>query len=186
MTKLPLLLSLEYAAQRTGLDIETLREMIEQGKVMAGISPEGALMVAVRDGKVVMLENGLANGQATGNGEAHEPEGDVFELNRRLAAIKREQFKHLEGLSITVQEASRKYGVPAPTIYHWVRRGFIRTLTTGRRKVLNEADVAFCARVWKIRKPFRTFAPLLDEKGNPYLLKRPDLAKARRLVHHNE
>ena len=186
MTKLPLLLSLEYAAQRTGLDIETLREMIEQGKVMAGISSEGALMVAVRDGKVVMLENG----QATGNGEAHEPEGDVFELNRRLAAIKREQFKHLEGVPISVQEVERKYGIPKPTLHYWARRGYVKVLHKGNSaknpSLFDEGDVAYCAAIYRVRKAFRSRGPLLDNSGKPYLIHDPRSLRRQSLVISSE
>ena len=175
MTGLPRLLPLEEAAQRTGLDIETLREMVAQGKVVAGISPEGGILVAVQDGKVVML-----NGQANGNGE-----GDVFELNRRLAAIKREQFAHLEGKGITVSEAAERYNVGERTIRHWLKLypSFLRVIDKGRPKRLNEADVAFLAAIHHLRKQFgvRSGTPLIDAQGNPKLIRLPHLSQYRRL-----
>ncbi len=172
---LPRLLPLEYAAQRTGLDIETLREMVAQGKVVAGISPEGGILVAVRDGKVVMLENGQANGNGEGGG------GDVFELNRRLAQIQREQFAHLEGSAIRLSTASRKYDVPIQTLRDWIKRGYVNVVERRPKRVLvNEADVAFCSALYHVRKPYGSRAPLLDKGGNPYLLKRPELAQLRR------
>ena len=181
---LPYLLPLPQAAQRTGLDLETLRKMVAQGKVMAGILPGGEIVVAVQDGQVVMLENGQRqNGlenQATGNGE-HEPEGDVFELNRRLAQIRREQFAHLKGQEVGLSEASREFGIAPQVIHRWVKRGYIKVLRTeGRRKFLDKGDVAFCASVYHVRKRYGSRAPLLDSKGNPYLIKYPKLAQARR------
>ena len=178
---LPAFLPLAEAALVTGLDVETLHNWISQGKVIAGTLPGGEIAVAVRDGKVVMLENGLANGQATGNGE-HEHEGDVFELNRRLAAIKREQFKHLEGQEIGLSEAAREFRVPYQVLQRWIKRGYIRVLRIkGRQKFLDKGDVAFCVAIYKVRKNYGSRAPLLDEQGQPYLIKHPALAQARRI-----
>ncbi len=185
---MPLLVPLPEAARRTGLPEDTLRQWAESGKVMAGISPEGGILVAVQDGQVVMLENGQRqNGlenQATGNGE-HEHEGDVFELNRRLAQIERVAFKDLEGVGISISEAARKYSLLPQTVHVWAKRGLVRVLDEGKgrgsRKIVNEADVAYLASIHHLRKRFgvRSGIPLLDEEGRPKLLKHPSLSKLR-------
>jgi len=111
------------------------------------------------------------------------PPLNIEDLNTRLRQIKRENFAHLEGIPITVSEAARKYKVPAATIHTWLHRGYLSPLgKKGRQRQINEADIAYCATLYHIRKPFRTRAPLLDKDGNPYLLRQPELAQARRQV----
>ncbi len=184
---LPAFLPLAEAALVTGLDVETLHNWISQGKVIAGTLPGGEIAVAVRDGKVVMLENGLTNGQATGNGE-HEHEGDVFELNVQLSRIKRENFKHLEGHPITVSEAHQRYKVSRNTILAWVNlyphvvKVLVPSKGRGSRMFLDEASIAYLAAIHKTRKAFgvRSGVPLVDEKGHPYLIKHPSLSRVRR------
>ena len=162
---------LDEASFRTGHSEAELRADAEAGKILAGML-NGELQIAVtEDGHVVRIAQ-----------PAPEPEGD--DINARLRQIRREDFAYLEGVPITVSEAARKYGVPRQTIHTWTRRGYIGVLPTpenlGKVKVINEADIAFCAAIYHVRKPFGSRAPLLDEQGRPYLIKYPDLAKARR------
>ncbi len=54
----------------------------------------------------------------------------------------------LKGVKITIQEASREYGVPAPTISRWVSRNLITVLQrTAREIYLDRADMAYCAEI---------------------------------------
>jgi len=99
----------------------------------------------------------------------------------RLAAIKCEDFAHLEGQLITISEASEEFGVPGTTSRDWIKRGYLHSIE-GYPLRLNKAEMAFCAVIYKVRKKYNSRAPLLDEKGNPYLLKEPELAKLHQLA----
>ena len=160
---------LDEASLRTGHSEAELRADAEAGKILAGML-NGELQIAVtEDNRLVRIAQ-----------PAPEPEGD--DINARLRQIRREDFAHLEGQAITVSEAAKKYGVPLPTLYRWMRRGFLTILKQqGRRKFLDEASVAYCAEIYNVRKPFGTRAPLLETDGTPYLLRKPELAQLRRV-----
>ena len=159
-------LPLSEAASKLGLSEAELRSRVESGTIAAGKLPDGEIVVSITT-----------------------KEDDI---NARLSAIKREDFKHLRGNPITVSEAAKKYGekygvkLIGQTIRDWVKRGYIQTLreSSGRGSYmeLDEADVAYCAAIHAVRKQYKTRAPLLKEDGSPYLLMHPNLAKARRLV----
>ena len=101
-------------------------------------------------------------------------------VNRELTALRRQDFASLEGRAITSTVAAARYGVPQNTIYEWMKRGYVRILGQKPRRVflLNEADVAFTAAVYHVRKRYGTSrgAPLLRREGDewvPNLLERP-------------
>ena len=74
---------------------------------------------------------------------------------------------HLAGVGIHVREASRKYGVPHPTISRWVQRGIIRVIGQEANRVLiDEADTAYCVEVWRANRGSGRW--LFDENGLPY------------------
>ena len=166
-TTYPLILPLAQAAEALGVTEDKLRFMIQSGKMRAFVDPEGNMYVQMP----LPLE-----------AQTDEPE----DINARLSQIRREDFAHLEGQPITVSEAARKYGVPVSTIHFWVQKGFISVLDweTGRggsRKRLDEADMAYCAAIYKVREEEGVKGvPLLDEEGRPYLLRAPEIAQARR------
>jgi hypothetical protein len=55
---------------------------------------------------------------------------------------------HLKGHPISIGNASRKYGIPQPTISRWVSRGIITKLGMDKNRVLiDEADIAYCAEI---------------------------------------
>ncbi len=184
---LPRFLPLSQAAEELGVSEDVLRKQVENGTILSGILQDGSVIVAVNGEKTIELPH-------TEPSEASPPvsteprplplavAGD--DINAHLAAIRREDFAHLEGRPITVSEAAEKYGVPVSTIHRWVQQGYIKAIANpegrGRKKILDEASVAFCAEIYKVRKTFRVVAPLLDDQGNPYLLKYPDLARLRR------
>ena len=164
---------LDEASFRTGHSEAELRADAEAGKILAGML-NGELQIAVtEDGHVVRIAQ-----------PAPEPEGD--DINARLRQIRREDFAHLEGQAITVSEAARKYGVPVSTLHRWLERGYISALNNesgrGKRKILDEATVAYCAEIYHARKPYNTRAPLLEPDGSPYLLREPELARLRRIA----
>ena len=162
-------LPLEEAAAVTGYSVAYLQYRAKMGTILAGMMDDELVIAVTEDGKLVEIAPA----------PAPEPEGD--DINARLRQIRREDFAHLEGVEIGLSEAAREFGVSPQLVHRWVKRGYIKVLRTkGRRKYLDKGDVAFCIAVFRARQPFGTRAPLLDKKGNPYLIKYPDLAKARR------
>jgi len=63
--------------------------------------------------------------------------------------IRRENFKYLEGVSISISEASFKYKFHVGTLSKWARSGKIREIGLDphhkQRRFINEADVAYLA-----------------------------------------
>lgn len=63
--------------------------------------------------------------------------------------IRRENFKYLEGVPISISEASFKYKFHVGTLSKWTRSGKIREIGTDphhkQRRFINEADVAYLA-----------------------------------------
>ena len=99
------------------------------------------------------------------------PESEVAQT------ITREQFAELKGTPITMAEASKKYSLTIKSIWTWMKRGFITKLDHAYPAHLDEADVAYCAAVYKSKggRGSRIF----DEAGRPYQLKRPEVATYR-------
>ena len=162
-------LPLPEAIQVTGWTEERLQKGIEKGTIVASMSDNGMLVIAVTpDNQPLQI--------------APEPEGD--DINARLRQIRREDFVHLEGQPITVSEAARKYGVQRHTILAWVRRytHVIKVMERGYRLLLEEAGVAYLAALHKTRKDFgiKSGSPLVDEYGQPNLIKHPSLSAYRR------
>jgi hypothetical protein len=58
--------------------------------------------------------------------------------------VKREDFQHLDGVQITITDASFKYHFHTGTISKWIQQGHIRVLQrTANQVYVNEADVAY-------------------------------------------
>jgi hypothetical protein len=94
----------------------------------------------------------------------------------------RDKFKKLAGHPITVTDAADKYDVPYHTIRNWTRLypNQLRVIESGYRMKLDEQDVAVCVTIYKQHKKARMVAPLFDEVGRPYQLKRPEIAAYRK------
>ena len=179
------ILTLPDAARATGWSMDELQRAIETGKIVAGVLDDGSVAVVIGpDNSPLQIQNNELPLAAAADGQTQPAEDE--DINARLRKIRRENFAHLEGVEITAAEAAQKYNVPRSAIYRWINSGYIRVLreVSGRRgkalKMLNEADVAICSEVYKVRKMFNSLAPLLDEQGEPYLLKYPDLSRKRR------
>jgi hypothetical protein len=93
--------------------------------------------------------------------------------------ITREQFEKLRGQPITVAQAVEKYGISDVTISKWARLGYIEIIQPGYGMTIDAADMAYCAAVYKAKGGQRG-ARIFDESGNPYQLKRPEIAAYRR------
>jgi hypothetical protein len=102
-------------------------------------------------------------------------------INESLQAIRPDQFKVLRGKPITLSEACQRYDLVLSTLRSWVGKRYIRVLRPGYQSELDEADVAYCAALYHIRREAGTSkAPLLNPDGTPHLLKYPDLSAERR------
>ncbi len=174
LAELPRILPLEEAARELQMPVEHLTDLVQSGRVPAYLAPDGKSMMV----PVPLPEQPQALQPATdGNGEVKRPL-TLEEINARLAAVKREDFAHLEG-SISLPEAVAKYGISRRTLQRWIRRGYVKVLRRGTSKtnptLLNEADIAYCVRIHKVREEVGVprGAPLLNPDGTPYLLKRP-------------
>jgi len=116
------LITLEEAAQRLGIQPQTLIRYAKEGKI-------GAKLFLHGDTMLVAMEEKEMNGQKP----------------------KREDFAHLEGRGISISEAAERYGIPFSTIHGWVSRGWIQILRPGSRGKayeINEADVAYMAALY--------------------------------------
>ena len=148
---------LDVAARKYGVSKKVLRQRIESGKLKSVKLADGGLLVA----------------------DNNDPS-----LN-----IKREDFEHLRGQKISMSEASRKYSTPEITIPHqnfsrWAKTGYIKVLERGWKVLLDEADVAYCAAVFKAKYNFydgqMIGVPVFGEDGRPYQAKYPEMAAYKR------
>ena len=151
---------LKEAAQKYSISEKSLLEHVTSKTIASATLPDGELLVA---------------------------EHDVDPRTKSKEQTIREDYGHLQGQTITITQAAKKYGekygLHRNTILEWVRRGYITVLKPGYRMQLDEADIAYCARIYYERKLRGTIAgvPLLNEDGTPYVLKYPDLAERKRL-----
>jgi len=123
--------TLQDAAEKYNIEPERLQELVDQGEVRSGMLGD----------ELIVLEDDV---------RTYVAERDVT----------REQFKHLEGVEIGINQAAIKYRFTGVTISDWVRRGKIRLIRQrGNRKLINEADVAY-ARALADIKGLRSGRPL--------------------------
>lgn len=109
--------------------------------------------------------------------------GEFVVLGQTKEGIIKEKYPNLIGQPITISDASEKYDVPATTIREWHKKGYIKVVEPGYQMKLNEADIAYCADIYKDKKSsgigFRG-GPLLDENGLPYQVKHQSLSEYRK------
>lgn len=71
-------------------------------------------------------------------------------MQKQVNALWR-QVEHLENASIGIRDAAEKYRIPLASLYRWIGNGHIRVVNDvreggrGRKRLLNEADVAYAA-----------------------------------------
>lgn len=161
--KIPTYLPLTEAAKKYGLSEAVLTQQIQAGKIEAVQLPTGELLVAA------------------------ERNGHQFKTKNEIIS---EEFAHLQGHTISASEASRKYskvfGVPIsqPLFSRWVKANYIKVLGRGYRLELDEAEVAYCAKVYA--EKYREYGGqmpgvrIFDDEGNPYRLKYAEVAEQMR------
>jgi len=102
--------------------------------------------------------------------------------------ITREDFEHLRGQKISMSEASDKYGVPQPNLSRWAKLEYIKVLDRGWKVLIDEADAAYCAAVYKAKYDFydgkMSGVPIFDEDGSPFQAKYPEMAAYKRKLRH--
>ncbi|MFZ5882475.1 MAG: helix-turn-helix domain-containing protein [Chloroflexota bacterium] len=127
MAALPTLLSLPEAARKYGLSEARLKTMIDNGKIKAAMIGEEIVV--------------------------NEDEVRAKTIQRKEDLPEYKKHAHLKGVPIWVSEAARKYQITDRTIINWVERGFIKTLGYEKnRRLLDEADVAYCAEIYNQNK----------------------------------
>ncbi len=57
-----------------------------------------------------------------------------------------------QGDIITVQQAAERYGVPAPTLYEWIRRGYIDRIPRYRRILVYAEQIAAAVLVYSPKR----------------------------------
>lgn len=95
-------------------------------------------------------------------------EADVMARIPREERPEYKRYADLDGTPIGISEASRKYGIPHPTISRWIKRGLIHVIgKSGKQKVLiNEVDMAYCAEIYRQRSGQGRW--VFNDDGTPY------------------
>ncbi len=126
------------------------------------------------------IKSGKLTAAQLPNGEYLVAEHDVDPS----LSIKREDFEYLRGQGISASEASRKYAVSTANFSRWAKVGYIKILARGWRLILDEADVAYCAAVYKAKYEFYdgqlSGVNIFDKEGRPYKLRYREIADMRR------
>jgi hypothetical protein len=119
-TSLPTYISIEQAIAHYNLTPEIVQHDLDQGHLKAIQTPQQETLVAEEDVQII-----------------HQRE--TFW----------QQVAPLEGQPIGVRDAQKKYNLASTTLNRWVERGIVRVLEEsekygpGRKKLLNERDVAY-------------------------------------------
>ena len=127
MTELESYLTLSEAARKYGVSTDALMRLVKDGIIRA-VRVDGGVLVA---------------------------EGDVQTLSKREELWRR--VESLDGIPIGLEEACNKYRISSPSLYRWIDAGYIRVLEDrrgggrGKKRLLNEADVAYAELVAKER-----------------------------------
>lgn len=92
------------------------------------------------------------------------------------------KYAALLGQPITVGDAAQKYGINRRTIFRWLNKGYIAVLEPEPVKLIDEGEFKYCLDIYRQRQRngVKTGAPLLDDNGLPYELKRPELSEYRK------
>jgi len=126
---LPTYIPLNEATRRYRIGAQALTQMVEKGTIRA-VRIDGSLAVA-------------------------ETDIDAMALRDELWA----RVKYLDAVTISMSQACEKYEeINFASLSRWVARGYIRTVGNssrgggrGRRRLLNEADVAYTASLLRVR-----------------------------------
>jgi len=147
---LPVFIPLPEAARKYNLTEDVLTQLVQDGRIEAAQLPTGDVVVS----------------------------DTALDQAKTKEQIIDEKFRHLQGRALSMSESSRKYGIAHPTVYRWVKKGYIKRLGREGTKVLIDAsEMAYCAEVYRLEGG-RQGKRIFDRDGNPYQLKQPERASA--------
>lgn len=139
-TRLELFITPEQAARQLGMDSTAVLRLADEGKLRAAVMTDGSIGISQQS---------------------------VNELLPKEAQPEYRENEELRGTPISINEAGRKYSLNTSTLTRWMQRGLIRQLgKDGRKTLLDEADVAYCARVYRQNSGQGKWA--FDEEGRPH------------------
>ena len=138
--RLELFITPEQAARQLGLDLDSIFKLSDEGKLRAAVMTDGTIGISQQS---------------------------VNELLPKESLPEYRENEQLRGVPISINEAGRKYKLNTSTITRWMQRGLIHQLgKDGRKTLLDEADVAYCARVYQLNHGQGKW--VFDEAGRPY------------------
>jgi hypothetical protein len=148
----PTYLPISQAARKYNISENVLTRMIQDGRIDAAQLPSGELLVS----------------------------DDNLDQTKTKEQVIKEKFAHLRRKPITISKAAESYALAGTTIREWINRGYITIIDSGYPTKIDEAEVAYCAEVYKERTSSGFSTRIFDENGLPYELKHPDLSEYRR------
>ena len=138
--RLDLFISPDQAARQLEMDSDSIFQLVDEGRLRAAVMTDGTIGISQQS---------------------------VNELLPKEALPEYRENEELRGTPISINEAGRKYKLNTSTITRWMQRGLIRQLgKDGRKTLLDEADVAYCARVYQLNRGQGKW--VFDEEGRPY------------------
>jgi predicted site-specific integrase-resolvase len=130
----------EQAALQLRVDLDSIYQLADEGKLRAAVMTDGNVGISQLSINEMLPKESL-------------PE---YQVNAGLL-----------GVPISINEAGRKYKLNTSTLTRWMQRGLIRQLgNDGRKTLLDEADVAYCAGVYRQNSGQGKWA--FDDAGRPY------------------
>jgi hypothetical protein len=158
---LPTFVSLAEAARQYGVPKKVLTQQVEAGTLEAVRLTTGEILVAAE------------------NGQDQHPPADPRLTKEEIL---KEKYGHLLGNKLTLTQAAEKYEVPRNTVASWLYiSGYLKLVDRDTYPLtVDEAEIAYLVDIYQERQKMGSRAPLLDEAGLPYEIKRPDVAEYRR------
>jgi predicted site-specific integrase-resolvase len=139
-SRLELFVTPEQAASQLGVDLDSIYQLADESKLRAAVMTDGSVGMSQLSVNEVLPKEAL-------------PE---YQVNAGL-----------QGVPISINEAGRKYKLNTSTLTRWMQRGLIRQLgKEGRKTLLDEADVAYCAGGYRQNSGQGKWA--FDVAGRPY------------------
>jgi excisionase family DNA binding protein len=137
---LELFITPEQAARQLGISVDSIYQWADEGRLRAAVMTDGEIGIS---------------------------QHSVNQLLPKEALPEYKENQDLRGTPISINEAGRKYKLNTSTLTRWMQRGLIRRLgKDGRRTLLDEADVAYCARIYQLNHGQGKW--VFDEAGRPY------------------
>ena len=119
---LPTYIPIADAADKYGYDLDELKKMAQSGKINAAVLPGGDMVVS---------------------------ESSIKGNLRKEDLPEYKQFIKLKGTGLGLRESADEYNLPVSTLRGWVTKKIVSTIgIDGRKTLLDQADVAYCAKIY--------------------------------------